>query len=331
MRVDVILPTYQGEAFVAEALESVLAQTHRDWHLTAIDDNSSDATWACLEAFRHSHPDHADRITLLRNDQNIRAAACRMRAIASCDAPLIAFLDQDDLWLPENLERQVAGLEREPSLDALHGDVEHIDVEGRLLEGASAFENERRRRVDFARLDREQTCRALFKRNTIRLASAIVRRDAFIQAGGFRGELFGGEDWEFWVRFASQFRIGHLPEILTKRRIHSGNTSTAQVLARTPGLPQALSILEAEQPSIAHLCADLCAEKRRALEGRLVLESSQAGRYADAAAAAWKLLRITPWRAVNAIYLAIGISGPIGRSLVSLRRSLLVARNTTGR
>ena len=313
MKVDVILPTYDGAEFVAAALDSVLAQTHGDWHLTAIDDGSTDETVELLAEFRRHQ---GKRITLIRNEENMRAAACRMEATRASDGELIAFIDQDDVWTAGKLARQVDILRREPGLAAVHGDVEHIDVGGRLIPGSAAAENGYRLAVGFADLDCQQACRALFERNSIRLVSAVVRRRAFLASGGFRKELFGGEDWEFWVRFAARFRIGHIPEVLARRRIHAGNTSTSKVLERTSGLLQALSLLEHEQPWVA----DLCAAKRLELEGRMVLESSQAKHYGDAARAAWRALSVAPLRPVTAAYLGIAMSGPIGRQLVALRR-----------
>lgn len=316
MRVDVILPTWDGARFVSEALESVLAQTHQDWHLTAIDDGSRDETVDCLEAFGRCHP---GRLSLIRNDHTLRAAASRMKAIQATDAELIAFLDQDDRWLPTKLERQIERLRSDVSVAALHGDVEHIDARGERLAGSADAENAQRRVIGFDGLDRRQACRALFRRNSIRLVSAVVRRRAFLASGGFRGELFGGEDWEFWVRFASRFRVAHLPEVVVERRLHAENTSTSRALERTTGLLEALSILEREEPGVA----DLCPAKRLELGGRLVLESSQAERYRDAAHAACRMLRSAPWCPVLAAYLGVGLSGPIGRRWVAARRRRL--------
>lgn len=107
-RVTVIMPAYRAGAYIEEAIRSVLAQTVTDWQLFVIDDCSDDRTCAIVEALAARD----GRIHLLRNDRNMGAAASRNRGLELCRGTYIAFLDSDDLWHPEKLERQIALLER---------------------------------------------------------------------------------------------------------------------------------------------------------------------------------------------------------------------------
>jgi glycosyltransferase involved in cell wall biosynthesis len=263
LTVDVILPTCAGERWVGEAIESVLRQTHPLWRLMVVDDCSPDATVARVESLRRGDP---DRISLLRLDRPHRAAGARIAGVAASGGDLIAFLDQDDRWMPEKLARQVACFAADPALAAVHTDVEIIDADGVSRPGAADRENARRAGIAWG--SGPVLAAALVRKNSIRLASSAVRRTAFEAAGGFDTSLFGGEDWEFWVRLADRFPIAHLPEVLTQRRVHPGNASRVHSLERSAGKLAAL-----EKMSCAHRhLAPLAAAKR----GELLREAALA-------------------------------------------------------
>ncbi len=235
---------------MTEAIDSVVRQTHPLWHLTVVDDCSPDATAERVESLRVRDP---DRISLLRLDRPHRAAGARMVGIAHTSGDLIAFLDQDDRWLPDKLARQVACFEGDAAVAAVHTDVEIIDADGAPLAGAAEGENARRARIAWG--TGSELSAVLFQKNSIRLASSAVRRSAFEAIGGFDSSLFGGEDWEFWVRLASRFPIAHLPAVLTQRRVHSGNVSRVHSLERSAGKLQALEKMRRDHRHITPLAA----------------------------------------------------------------------------
>lgn len=99
----VIMPAYNAEAFIAEAISSVLAQSISDWELIVIDDCSSDKTYEIAMRLQQQDP----RICVLRNDANSGVAKTRNRGIDLAKGKYVAFLDSDDIWLPEKLARQI--------------------------------------------------------------------------------------------------------------------------------------------------------------------------------------------------------------------------------
>ena len=99
--VSVIMPAYNCERFIKQSIDSVLAQTYTNWELLIVDDCSTDRTADIISSF--SDP----RIHYQRNDQNRRCAYTRNQAIKQAKGRYIAFLDSDDIWLPEKLERQI--------------------------------------------------------------------------------------------------------------------------------------------------------------------------------------------------------------------------------
>ena len=104
--VSIIMPAYNCERFIAEAIRSVLAQTYTDWELIIVDDCSTDNTAQRVASFDDT------RIVYQRNEKNVGAALTRNRALQIAKGHYIAFLDADDLWTPEKLEHQIAFMEK---------------------------------------------------------------------------------------------------------------------------------------------------------------------------------------------------------------------------
>ena len=104
----VIMPSYNAERFIAESIESVLAQTVEDWELIVVDDASSDGTLDIVAEFQRRD----SRIRLVAEDANHGPADARNRGLDQARGDLIAFLDSDDVWFPEKTAKQVAVMER---------------------------------------------------------------------------------------------------------------------------------------------------------------------------------------------------------------------------
>lgn len=104
--ISIIMPTYNCGRFIAESINSVLAQTHTNWELLIVDDCSADNTAEVVASFKDP------RIHYQRNERNFGAAVTRNTALRLVKGKYIAFLDSDDLWLPEKLERQIAFMEK---------------------------------------------------------------------------------------------------------------------------------------------------------------------------------------------------------------------------
>lgn len=104
--VSIIMPTYNCGRFIAESIQSVLAQTYTNWELIIVDDCSTDNTAEVVASFKDK------RIHYLQNEQNEGAALTRNKALRAAQGRYIAFLDSDDLWLPTKLEHQIAFMEQ---------------------------------------------------------------------------------------------------------------------------------------------------------------------------------------------------------------------------
>ena len=191
-----IVPLYNGCRFIGEALASILAQRPRPSEIVVIDDGSTDGGAARL----HSHAG----IRLIRQ-ANRGEAAARNRGIRETVAPLLAFLDHDDLWLPGKLALQVPCLEADPAIDLVYS--QHRLV---VEDGADGFRR--------SALDRPLTAELP--------GSMIVRRSAFARLGLFREDLRLGSDVD-WILRARDAGLGCrlVEKVLLLRRLHGANAS----------------------------------------------------------------------------------------------------------
>jgi glycosyltransferase involved in cell wall biosynthesis len=188
-RVSGIITAYNGEAYVAEAIDSVLSQTRPVDELLVIDDGSTDRTAEIVEGYR-------SRGVRLVKQENRGLARARNRGIAETTGDLIAFLDCDDLWLPEKNGLQVQHLVENPSVGLVTCDV--LWWEG----GKRWIRPQRIGRTPAA------TRRELALRNCVGNASGVMlRRSVLSEVGVFDPEQIWAEDWELWMRIVAQFRI----------------------------------------------------------------------------------------------------------------------------
>lgn len=126
--VSIITPNYNCKRFIAQTIESVLSQIYTNWEMLIVDDYSTDGSYEI--ALEYAAKD--SRIKVIRNEKNSGAAISRNKAIELAQGEFVAFLDSDDLWLPDKLEKQIAFM-RENNCDFSFTEYEHIDEENNSL------------------------------------------------------------------------------------------------------------------------------------------------------------------------------------------------------
>ena len=205
-RVNIVVPAYNAEAFVAETVRSALSQTFADLQVTVIDDGSTDAT-----AERAALGDARVRVI---SQQNRGMSRSRNRGIAETDSEFVALLDADDLWHPEKLRLQLDALQSRPDHDFCYTafDVWHGEP-----------------RPDFARQPRSGSVDEalsgwiyphLILDNHALPSSVVWRRSAWNRLGGFLTDNQQTDDWEYLVRASTQHRFVRLAEPLVLYRQH---------------------------------------------------------------------------------------------------------------
>ena len=201
--VTVIIPTYNRANLAIEAVESVLNQTYTHVEVIVVDDGSTDNTREVINAI----PD--DRVRYIYQD-NARQAAARNNGMRAARGEYIAFLDSDDLFLPEKLAKQVDYLQKHPQIDFLYtGYIKAIEEA-----------NERR---EYPATLFGQPVFEILLRTEIATPSVIMTRAAIDKAGYFDETLPGVEDLEYWARVAKHVEIASLPEPTIEIRVNSFN------------------------------------------------------------------------------------------------------------
>jgi glycosyltransferase involved in cell wall biosynthesis len=202
--VSVVIPVYNGARYLNEALQSVLAQTEAPREIILVDDGSTDDSAILIQQVAASTP-----IPLRYLPQaNQGTAAARNRGIELAASPLIAFLDQDDLWLPQKLARQCDLLQRQPAAGYSITQVESfVDGDGPPPMWVRA------KRLEGPQPGYLPSC-------------LLVRRSTFQQVGVFDPALRNGSDTDWFARVrAAGVDVAIAPEVLVRYRVHSGNQS----------------------------------------------------------------------------------------------------------
>ena len=207
MRVTVIIPAYNGAQFIAEALESVLSQTRPADQIIVVNDGSEDETAEVLRAY-------ADRVQIIEQP-NLGVAAARNRGLAAAAGEFVAFLDQDDLLLPDKLKLQVACLEQHPSAGILHSGWRLVDALGQKLSDVEPWR-------DLPRLDMASWLRQM----PVLFSAMLFRRDWLVQVGGLSSRFKQVGDVELIQRLVlAGCESVWLPQITVLYRQHDANDS----------------------------------------------------------------------------------------------------------
>lgn len=205
-RVSVIVPTYGREKTVLEAVHSVLDQTYRDFELLVVNDGSPDGTRERLAPLAASR-----RIRYLEQPNRGRGFACNA-GLAAAQGEYVAYLDDDDAWLPDKLAWQVPYLDAHPETVVVGGSAVNLET-GEAL-GAPAPE----RLLTFA---------SLFGKGPYRSCGCALIRGAPLRAeAGFDAGLWGADDLDLWFRLARHGNLACLPRPALRYRLHPGSMST---------------------------------------------------------------------------------------------------------
>lgn len=203
------MAVYNGERYLREAVDSLLAQTWRDFELIAVDDGSTDLTHEILSGYAAADP----RVRVLDMPHsglpNALNAGWRQGT-----GEYIARMDADDIALPERLARQVAFLDGRPDIGLCSTGFRTIGARKNYT---------RTEPVDDANI----RCRLLFEA-TLRHSTLMIRRALLVSAGGYDPAWLQSQDHELYVRLADTTRFASLPEVLLHFRVHEGSVSSLQ-------------------------------------------------------------------------------------------------------
>ena len=210
-KVSVIIPAYNSEAFVGESVESALNQTYPSLEVIVVNDGSTDSTEDALSPFM-------DRIVYIKKE-NGGPASARNVGIKRSTGDYICFLDADDKYLPEKVEKQVTYLNDHPNVGLVFSDASilgggFLAQRGSIHEALPIYQG-----YVFPRL---------FISNFILNLTVMIRREVLDKSGLFDEDrkFISIEDYELWLRIAMHYPVGYISERLANYRVHSSNISS---------------------------------------------------------------------------------------------------------
>lgn len=203
-KISIIIPTYNAAKYLQQAINSALAQTYSKREIIIVDDGSTDSTSQILA-------EYGSAIRVVHQANQGSAAACNA-GVAVAQGEYIAFLDADDVWLPEKLARQIEycgniAISHTDSIcfgDALPSEIRRSSFEppysGRVL-------------------------KELLIRNFITKSTVLMHRQLFLDLGGFDPSYIAVEDWPFFLKVCAEHDLGYLPEAVVRYRVHKKSKS----------------------------------------------------------------------------------------------------------
>lgn len=205
----VILPVYNGERYIAKAIDSVLEQSYENFELIIINDGSTDTTAAVLDQY-------SDRRIRVITQENHGLVASLNRAIKVAEGAYIARHDADDWSDPYRLEKQISYLESHPNAVIVGSSIKVMDQSDRVL-------HEHRVLLNDAELRQELLVRSPFAHGSV-----IFKRKAALEAGLYEKAYWPAEDYEFWLRLSAYGDLANIDEPLYFYREHPEGISSTQ-------------------------------------------------------------------------------------------------------
>lgn len=202
VRVTTVIPVYNGEATIREALDSALAQEFEGQEIIVVNDGSTDSTPEILSSY-------GDRIRVISQANRGRPSARNVGA-TSGTAEHIAFPDADDIWMPDKLTKSLEALDRNPAAVLAFPDLSHISTCGEMLEASCLGDTDSARHPSLADI--------LKARANVTQSSLVIRRSVFERIGGFCEGLLAFEDWHLILRAREHGEFVCVSEALVQYR-----------------------------------------------------------------------------------------------------------------
>jgi glycosyltransferase involved in cell wall biosynthesis len=200
--VSVVIPAFNAERYISDSIESVLHQSATGAEIIVVDDGSEDSTAKIAGRYP---------VRLIRQS-NQGVAIARNVGVNAASGSVVAFLDADDRWLPDKLQRQLPSFV-DPEVGVVFGGYKVIDECGHVV--GEPIETS------------PPSLRELIAQNRLGMLTVIARREVLLAAGGFVQAVAPCEDWDLWIRLRAMCTFAACPGVVAEYRVHSYNSSKA--------------------------------------------------------------------------------------------------------
>jgi len=216
--VSVVMPVYNSEVYLAASVESIIAQTFRDWELICVDDGSSDSSHAILQDY-----ERVDSRVLVITRPNTGVTRARNDGMTVARGRYIAAMDSDDVALPDRLRLQVDYMESHPECVGLGAAIRVVGPDLMPIQDEP-------KPLDHETIDAQTLAGS---GASIRQPVALFRTDAIRHIGGYRDECFTHEETDLYLRLAEIGRLANLPDVLLLYRLRLGSINRTQGALQT--------------------------------------------------------------------------------------------------
>jgi glycosyltransferase involved in cell wall biosynthesis len=210
-KVTVVVPVFNRAGLIKNTLDSIQKQTYRPLEVVIVDDGSTDNTAEVIRNWVIQNQQDALRVRCVEQ-QNQGANSARNRGISEATGEFIAFLDSDDQWLAEKVEKQLAVFLANREIGGVYCGLQSVD----LTSGKSHAATNRSYAVG------DLSAAMLIRDVSSPTSCWMVRRNCFDDVGLFDISLPARQDWDMWIRLASKFKVGAVPEVLVEMGEHTG-------------------------------------------------------------------------------------------------------------
>ena len=273
--VSVIMPVFNAEQWLDEALSSALTQSFPFLEIIVVNDGSTDGSLAIAR-----NRSRSDRRIRIIDQANAGLPNARNRGLALARGAYLALLDADDAWLPNHLQTAMQAFERDPDLGMVHANIERIDAGGVRVDIPARTWHEG--------MDAYQAL--ALRHEHVSCPTAVFSRLALETVGAFdpRFTGLGCEDRDLWLRIAARFRIRYLDQVTARYRLHPASMSAA---SERMALARQMLVAKIAQTARG---ARLVAQMEAMIESDLGLGLSEQGQHTRAIARQWIALRHCP-------------------------------------
>lgn len=210
--VSVVIPAFNAEENITEALDSVLHQTYRPIEIILVDDGSTDNTAETVRSYKELHIKD-DALTYIFQ-QNSGPSKARNAGIRTAQGEYIAFLDVDDLWMPEKLEKQIDLVRKDPRIDIVFTNVRITKNRKAKIEEFIFFENNKLDRIFFGHDSLVMNpLEKLLYINFMLTPAVLVRKRCFANDIYFDENRRYVEDWELWLKMSLYYTFGYIQDV----------------------------------------------------------------------------------------------------------------------
>ena len=210
--VSVIMNCYNGEKYLKEAIDSVYAQTYQNWEVIFWDNASTDRSALIAKSYDK-------KLRYFRSKETTVLGKARTLAVNKAKGELLAFLDCDDLWLPEKLNQQVNIFSTKGDIGIVYSRTELINSGGSSLGFLSS---------QYEKLPAGQVFSELVKYNFIPFVSAIIPTNIYYDSGGFPMEYKNSTDYALFLNISHKYQVVAIDDVLCCYRLHGDNLSNRQ-------------------------------------------------------------------------------------------------------